>query len=391
MEFVYTTALDKIRKMKSRIKVIPGGSSAGKTFSILPILIDMAARENNLSISVVSESMPHLRRGAMRDFIKIMKMTNRYIDKNWNRSNSIYKFTNGSYIEFFGADDDAKMRGARRNILYVNEGNNIKEEAYTQLAMRTDMDIYIDYNPSHHFWADDLQGDEVEKLVLTYKDNEALPQTVIDFLEAKRELAKTSEYWANWCKVYLDGQLGQLDGVIFQGWKEIDRVPPEAELIGNGMDFGFTNDPTTLISVYRYNGKLIADEVIYQKGLANSDISRLLKQNNVTGIIYADSAEPKSIDELKRYGHLILPAKKGPDSIIHGINLMQEYEILITKRSKNLQNEFNNYSWLKDKDGNPMNIPQDAYNHGIDGFRYLSIMKLGKKPKGSFKIYATSY
>lgn len=384
-QFIYTQAIDKIRRMKARIKVIPGGSSAGKTFAILPILADMCIKTSNLSVSVVSENHPHLRRGAIRDFINIMKMTNRFRANYWNKTNSMYTFPNGSFIEFFGADEPDKLRGARRNVLYVNECNNITEDSYTQLAMRTDGDIFLDYNPSNRFWIEDvIAGPESEVLVLTYKDNEALPQSVIDFLEGKLILAQTSDYWANWCKVYLSGQTGSLEGVVFSNWKEIDNIPEEAVLIGYGMDFGFTNDPSTCIAVYRYNGQLVLDEIFYKKGLGNSEISSILKQENVIGEIYADSAEPKSIDEIKKYGHRVYPTKKGPDSILAGINLLQEQQMLVTKRSHNLKKELTNYSWKKDKNGNTMNVPIDIWNHCIDSIRYLALVKLGKERKTDF-------
>lgn len=386
-KFIYTTAIDKIRKMKARIRVIPGGSSAGKTFAILPILADMCIKTPDLSVSVVSENHPHLRRGAIRDFINIMKMTNRFNPANWNKTNSIYTFSNGSFIEFFGADEPDKLRGARRNVLYVNECNNITEDSYIQLAMRTDGEIFLDYNPSNRFWIEDvIAGPESEVLVLTYKDNQALPSSVVEFLEGKLILAETSDYWANWCKVYLSGQTGSLEGVVFSNWKEIDSLPAEAVLIGYGMDFGFTNDPSTCVAVYRYNGQLILDEIFYKKGLSNSDISSILKQENVTGEIYADSAEPKSIDEIKKYGHRVYPTKKGPDSILAGINLLQEQPMLVTKRSHNLKKELTNYSWKKDKEGNTLNIPVDIWNHAIDAVRYLALVKLGKVRKSSFDI-----
>jgi phage terminase large subunit len=211
MAFKYTKAISKIRKMKARIKVIPGGSSAGKTIAILAILIDKALKNPNTSISVVAESTPHLRRGAIRDLIGILKDTKRFNRQQWHTTNSTYRFLNGSYIEFFSADQGDKLRGARRDILYCNEANMITREAYLELAMRTNEDIYLDYNPTNQFWVKEvLQDDNSELLTLTYKDNSALPQNVIDFLESKRELAKTSEYWTNWCKVYLDGQEGKL-------------------------------------------------------------------------------------------------------------------------------------------------------------------------------------
>tara|TARA_R110002050_G_scaffold74369_1_gene159573 strand:- start:999 stop:2171 length:1173 start_codon:yes stop_codon:yes gene_type:complete len=387
MGFIYTTALDKIRRMTKRIKIIPGGTSAGKTYSILPILIDKCINEENLEVSVVSESIPHLKRGAIKDFLSILKSTNRYNDDQWNISNSKYTFTNGSYVEFFSADSAVKLRGARRNVLYVNECNNITRDAYTQLAMRTSADIYLDYNPTGRFWIKDvMEEEESEILTLTYKDNEALPQTIVDFLESKRILGENSEYWNNWCRVYLDGLEGRLEGVVYDNWDTVDKVPQNASMIGVGMDFGFSNDPTAVVCVYRYNGELIVDEILYKKGLLNSDLADLLKTEDVSCEIIADSAEPKSIAELRKYGFKIRGTKKGKDSIIFGINLLQDYKIKVTKRSKNIISEFTNYEWKKDKEGNPTNIPIDAHNHGMDALRYLAIMKLGKKGGSSFNI-----
>ena len=367
--FTYTTALDKIRKMKSRKKVIQGGTSSGKTWSILPVLIDRAASQPFLEISVVSESIPHLRRGALKDFLKIMRMTNRFIPDNFNKSYLKYTFTNGSYIEFFSVDDESKLRGARRNILYVNEANNVKYDAYLQLAIRTSHDIYIDFNPTHKFWAhtEVLEERDSELIILTYKDNEGLPEVIVKELENNRDKAAHSEYWKNWWRVYGLGLVGVLEGVILEDWDSIDRVPNEARLIGYGMDFGYTNDPTTLIGAYKWNGSIIFDEVIYQKELTNSDIAALLKSNNIRGEIYADSAEPKSIKEISRYGYRILGAKKGRDSISYGLDILRQQKLLITKRSSNLIDELNRYSWKKDRDG--------------------AITKLGNKRSGAtFKI-----
>jgi len=380
-EFQYTTALNKIRHMKSRIKVIQGGTSASKTFSILPILINMACIEK-VSISIVSESHPHLRKGAIRDFINIMNMTNRYIDKHWNRTNSVYTFTNGSYIEFFSADSADKLRGSRRDILFVNECNNITQEAYEQLAMRTAKDIFLDYNPSHKFWVDDvLVSDEAEMIILTYKDNEALSPTIVNYLESKRVLALTSAYWENWCRVYLDGKQGTLEGVIFNNFKKIDKIPTEARLIGCGMDFGYTNDPTTLISVYKYNDEYILDELLFKKGMLNSEIANYIKSNSdiERSIIIADSAEPKSIAEIKAHGIRIKGVKKGKGSILSGISGMQECQYLITKNSTELLKEFERYSWDKDKTGAVTNKPIDIYNHGIDAVRYLTSEMISKR------------
>ena len=388
-KFKYTTAIKKIRKMKARKKVIQGGTSAGKTFGILPILIDKAIKTPLLEISVVSESVPHLRRGALKDFLKIMKITGRFIVTNYNKTHLKYTFSNGSYIEFFSVDDEAKLRGARRNILYVNEANNIVYDAYLQLAIRTNQDIYIDYNPTNRFWAhtEVMKEQDSELLIINYKDNEALDENIVNMLEDNMRKALTSPYWENWWNVYGLGKLGKLEGVVFNDWDEIDKIPENARLIGHGMDFGYTNDPTTLVAVYKLDKSIILDEVIYQKGLSNSDISKLMKTYDVTGEVYADSAEPKSIAEIKRYGHKIKGAKKGRDSINYGISILQDYELIVTKRSTNIKDELSKYTWKKEKDGTTSNQPIDAFNHTIDAIRYLAVSKLGKKHSGrNFRI-----
>jgi phage terminase large subunit len=388
MEFIVTTSIRKLARLKQRIKVVRGGTSAGKTFGILPLLIDKAMREPMLEISVVSESIPHLRRGALKDFLKIMMSLGRYKDDQFNKSTLKYNFQNGSYIEFFSADQPDKLRGARRNILYVNECNNIEFDAYYQMAIRTSGDIWLDYNPASTFWVDKeiLTQPDVDFITLTYLDNEALSDTIIKEIESAKIKALTSTYWANWWQVYGLGQTGSLEGVCITDWNEID-LPTDARILCAGMDFGYTNDPTSLVLMYKYNDAYIFDEVIYKKGLLNSEISNLLKSNNIIDIIYADSAEPKSIAELKSYGHQVLPVSKGKDSITYGISLINQNKIYVTSRSKNLINELRNYIWLTDKSGVKMNKPIDAYNHAIDAMRYAIMSQLENPNKGSYYIY----
>jgi phage terminase large subunit len=384
-KFKYTTALRKIRKMKSRIKVIQGGTSASKTFSILAILIDKAIKQPGLEISVVSETIPHLRRGANRDFLKIMKETGRYIPSNYNKTLLRYDFTNGSYIEFFSADSEEKLRGARRNILYLNEANNINYEAYQQLEIRTDGDIYLDFNPTSTFWAhtEVLVQENSEHLILTYKDNEALSDEIIQSLEMSRTKALTSTYWENWCRVYLDGEIGSVEGTIYSDYMVIDRIPDDARILCYGLDFGFSQDPAALVAIYKYDDNLIIDEVVYRSGVLNSELSSLMKQNNVTGEIFCDSAEPKSIAELKRYGHQVKPVEKGKDSIKFGIQLVQEHRLLITKRSTNILEELSKYMYKKNRNGGYDPEPIDMYNHAMDAMRYGVMMKLGKRKEGT--------
>lgn len=386
--FKRTGAINKILAMTKRKRVIQGGSSAGKTIAILAILIDRAIKTPDLEITVIGATVPHLKGGAMKDFLKIMKQTNRYRNDNWNISNSKYTFGNGSVIEFVNADGD-KAVGPRRDILYVNEANLISFETYTQLAMRTSGDIYLDFNPVNRFWVHDevLTEPDSEMLILTYRDNEGIPEFVLEELLSKRKKEATSDYWKNWCRVYLDGEIGMLEGVIFQNWKTIDSVPEGAKLLGYGMDFGFTNDPTTMIAVYKYDKQLILDEVIYQKGLLNSQIATMIKGMGAkNGPIYADSSEPKSIADIQGYGIGIYSVTKGKDSVKAGIQLMQEYEFLVTKNSVHLIEELTKYEWSKKDPSEPIGI----FNHCIDATRYLVWMMLGSRgsdnPVASFTM-----
>jgi len=374
--FRRTTAITKILSLKRRIKIIQGGTSAGKTFGILPVLIDKATKTAGLEISVVAESIPHLRRGALRDFEKIMKWTGRFFGDRFNKTLLKYEFANGSFIEFFSADDSSKLRGARRDILYINECNNVPFEAYNELAIRTKKEVYLDFNPANEFWVHKELKDEPDSdfIILTYKDNEALDESIVQQIEKNREKASTSAYWANWWKVYGEGQVGSLEGVVFNNWKQIDILPTEAKLIGIGLDFGYTNDPTAIIEVYNYNGTRIINELAYRTGMLNSDIAKVLP-NNVT--IYADSAEPKSIEEIRRYGKTIKPVTKGKDSINYGIDVMQRNNYLVTSNSSNLIKELRSYCWDTDKTGMRLNKPIDHFNHAIDALRYHEMETLG--------------
>ena len=380
-----TTAINKILALKKRIKIIQGGTSAGKTFGILPILIDKAAKKGGLEISVVAESIPHLRRGALRDFLKIMKWTNRYVDERYNKSLLKYEFANGSFIEFFSADDSSKLRGARRDILYVNECNNVNFEAYNELSIRTKHEIYLDFNPANEFWVEEIKEDkEADFIILTYKDNEALDIGIVEQIEKNRLKAETSTYWRNWWKVYGLGELGMLEGVVFSNWKQIDTIPKEARLVGIGLDFGYTNDPTSCIEIYKHNETRILNEIVYQTGLLNSDIAKKLPKDVP---VYADSAEPKSIRTLQLAGITIKGVTKGRDSINYGIDVMQRENYLVTSNSTNLIKELRSYCWDTDKTGKRLNKPIDNYNHAIDAVRYHEMETLGmNKNYGSYNV-----
>jgi phage terminase large subunit len=374
--FKVTTAIRKILALKKRIKIIQGGTSAGKTFGILPILIDKAARHSGLEISVVAETIPHLRRGALKDFLKIMRWTNRYIDANFNKSLLRYEFANGSVIEFFSADDASKLRGARRDVLYINECNNVTFESYNELAIRTKKEVYLDFNPANEFWVHTELKDEPDSdfIILTYLDNEALDQSIIDQIEKNKEKAKTSEYWRNWWNVYGLGLVGSLEGVVFNNWKIVDILPEDARLIGIGLDFGYSVDPTAIVEVYQYNGQRIVNEKVYRTGMLNSDIAKELPKHVV---VYADSAEPKSIEEIRRQGITIKGVTKGKDSINYGIDVMQRQDYLVTANSTNLIKELRGYLWDTDKTGVRLNKPAGGNDHIIDALRYHEMETLG--------------
>lgn len=402
MTFVRTQAINKLKKLNKRIKVIPGGTSAGKTFGILPILIDKAIKTPLLEISIVAESVPHLRRGAMKDFLKILQFTNRFDDKKWNKTNLKYTFGNGSYIEFFSTDQPDRLRGARRDILFINEANNVHWDAYLQLSIRTSQEVWIDFNPSNEFWAHEelLQDEDAEWLTLTYKDNVYKGKSILNkaiVKEIEKGLIKgfhnikaeplfvdnniKSRYWSNWWKVYGLGLLGVLEGVVFSDWSIVDEIPEKAKYIGTGIDFGYTNHPTAIIDCWELDGKYIWDERTYLTGLKNNNIAEILKYHGrlSSDYIYADSAEPKSIDEINAYGFSIEGVEKGADSINFGISILQQEHFQVTKRSVNLINELRRYCWDTDKTGKALNKPIKAFDHAIDAMRYFAMMKFPNK------------
>jgi phage terminase large subunit len=316
-----------------------------------------------------------------------MKWMNKWHENQFNKSLLTYQFLNGSTFEFFSADDSSKLRGARRDVLYINECNNVTFESYNELAIRTKKAIYLDFNPANEFWVHTELKDEQDSdfLILTYKDNEALDNSIVQQIEKNRLKAETSAYWANWWRVYGLGEIGMLEGVIFSNWKTIDILPKEANLIGIGLDFGYTNDPTAIIEIYNYNGQRILNELKYQTGMLNSDIAKELPKHVP---VYADSSEPKSIEEIKRYGITIKGVTKGKDSINYGIDVMQRQEYLVTSNSTNLIKELRAYCWDTDKAGTRLNKPIDTNNHAIDALRYHEMETLGMNSNyGKYHIW----
>ncbi len=303
----------------------------------------------------------------MRDFFNIMESHQYFKDDRWNATDKIYTFETGSQIEFFSADQPSKVRGPRRDRLFLNEANNVPYEAFDQLEVRTKDFVILDWNPTTEFWFyDQVQPlrDDVDHLILTYLDNEGLDPQIVRSIEQRKNNKA-------WWQVYGLGQLGEVETRIFTGWQILDEIPHEARLERYGMDFGYSNDPTAIVAIYYYNGGYIWDEIAFEKGLSNKNIADILK-NVKRSVVIADSAEPKSIDEIKSYGITILPANKGQGSVLQGIQKVQQQQISVTKRSVNIIKEYRNYVWITDKDGRIINEPIDMNNHAMDAGRYAT-------------------
>lgn len=363
----------------NRLIANKGGTRSGKTYSLISMFVTIATTNNKKRvIDIVSESLPHLKRGAINDIEDILSNEGMIegVDYDKNETDHIYTFNTGTKMRFFSADDWGKVKGSRRDILFINECNRIGYEVYRQLSVRTTECIFVDWNPDAEFWYElkGLQGRETTvEIHSTYLNNPFLsPQQI-----AEIESNKDDE---NWWKVYGLGLTGRPIGIIYSRWSQVDEVPQGAKLIGRGLDFGFTNDPTAIVDVYLNDGKLWIDERCYDRGLTNDVIADRLKGKDCD--VVADSAEQKSIQEIYNYGiRKIEPSKKGPDSIRSGIQILQRYEMCVTKRSLNVIRELRNYKWKENKiTGELMNEPIDKYNHALDAIRYVGLNKLAERP-----------
>lgn len=374
------------------IIVSKGGTRSGKTWSNLQFLYAYVTRLNHREvISVVSESLPHLKRGCIRDFKTMLENAGVWEADRWNATDKIYSFSNGSIIEFFGADSSGKVHGAQRDVLFVNECNHISWEIYRQLAIRTKKYIILDYNPTSRFWVDDniLPKSNAQLIHSTYKDNKYLSATQVAEIESNKGDA-------NWWRVYGLGETGSTEGLIYSNWDIIEDFPTTFKRLLVGIDFGFTNDPTAIVSVALSGGELYIDEIAYLKGLDNAKIARLLMNagfSSSTSIV-CDSAEPKSIAEINAYGLAAVPVRKTPDSINSGIQILQRYKMHVTKRSVGIIEELRNYSWKQDINGRWLNVPRDMYNHALDAVRYVALTYLMAAPaphKARIKVTTGNY
>lgn len=396
-KYKYTKAYFKILDLimnnpDENVFVIKGGQGASKTISILELIIQ-ALLNSEKEATVLSSELSKMKRTVIRDYKKICKdwgiLSN---ETDFNKSESKHEFANDSYIDFLGADVTDLGKGFRRDILYINEANKLSIEAAIQFISRAKLTI-IDYNPDSIFWGEEFINDK-NHLTLTFEDNEELPESEVraildyknkgfkntdlpfDFLFEETNVK--SKYWANKWKVYGLGLVGSLDGIVFDNWEECESIPENAQSICAGLDFGFTNDPTACVDVYKMDNCLYVDELLYQTRLTNPEIASKLIPIIGKKTIVCDSAEPKSIAELKSHGMNPEPAEKGADSIRASIEILLQYKIYVTKRSENLIKELGEYQWLKDKDGKSLNEPSDSNNHAIDALRYVALNKINK-------------
>ena len=380
-----TTAQRKIARLRKRIRIVQGGTSSSKTFSILPLLINYATTHPNSEISIVSESVPHLKRGVIRDFKKIMEWSNNWFSENYNRQAMTYTFGNGSWIEFFSADNPSKLRGSRRQILFINECNNVDFESYQQLAIRTSKFIYLDFNPTAEFWVNtELEGDpDAEKIILTWKDNEAAPKAAVDeILKAKRKGESGNKFYLNWFRVYGLGKIGRLTGAVYENW-ELGAFQTIGKTV-LGQDFGFSADPSTLLktNIDKKNKVIYVQECFYLPKLTASQLGDLNQKHAGKDLIIADSADPRLIDSLKQYCNIV-PAIKGQGSIVYGIAMIQDYKLVIDPDSKNLINELRNYVWLEKKSQTPIS----KFDHLLDALRYSVSYQLANPNSGEYHIW----
>ena len=369
------------------IVINQGGTSSGKTYSILQVLIQILAEQPNKVGTVVGRDIPNLKVGAIRDFKNIWRSMPEHerIIKRYNGTDNYAEFYNGSILEFKSFGDEHDARGSRRDYAFLNEANGITWAIADQVMARTRVRTFIDFNPASSFWAHEeimakLPKSEWMFIRSTYKHNPFLSDKIIRHIENWQQ---SDPY--KW-EVYGLGQIGRLEGTVYNNWQVCDAIPEDAKLLAHGLDFGFSVDPAALIAVYRYDGELYVDELLYETGLINADIIAKLPQLGVakSDLIICDSAEPKSIEELKRAGYYAKGVGKGSDSVRMGIDLLKQFRVNVSRHSSNLQEEFRNYIYQIDRSGKKTK-PIDSYNHALDALRYVALEKLtNKKP---FKVW----
>ena len=373
-----------VKECKSKIQVHQGGTRSGKTYSILTALIELCHKNSGLVITICRKTFPALRATAMRDFFEILNREEIYNPDLHNKSDATYQLW-GNMVEFISIDQPQKVRGRKRDVLFINEANEINLEDWRQLLLRTTGKVLIDYNPSDEFhWIYDevIPREDAAFFQTTYKDNPFLPESVV--MEIERFKEADENFW----RVYGLGERGASQATVFTHWKEIDQIPNEYKLLNLGLDFGYTADPTAIVRVYTDGHGFAVDELCYATRLTNSDISKVLRDSGVTrsDVIICDSAEPKSIDEIHAHGFNTHGARKGKDSVKNGIQFLHSRPLLVTARSVNVIKELRNYKWKEDKNGKQLNEPVDSFNHAIDAMRYAITFNQTNPNFGSYAI-----
>lgn len=357
-----------------------GSSRSSKTYNILIWLIVYCLSHHKTRLSIVRATLPALKGSVFIDFKEILYKLNVFDESCLNKSEMIYTFPNGSWVEFFSTDSEQKLRGRKRDILYVNEANELKFIEFQQLKMRTTQFTIVDYNPSFSddHWLCALNKDSrTYHFISTYKDNPFLEQTIIEEIESLQH--KNKSLW----QVYGLGQQAMIEGLIFEKVTLIDEIPIWAKKRFIGLDFGFTHDPTAIVEVAFLDNKVYIDEICYQTQMLTTDIIEALRPYRNYKII-SESADPRLVKEIKNADYSIVAVTKGQGSVMEGLTKMLEYEICITRRSENIIKEFKNYTYAQNKDGAFLNVPIDAFNHAIDATRYVfleEILGRNRKPK----------
>ncbi len=371
-------------RSSKRITVQQGGTRSGKTYNIILWLIFHYSVNNKGSvITICRKTFPSLRASVMRDFFQILREHNIYLEEFHNKSSNEYHL-NGNLVEFISLDQPQKIRGRKRNLLFINEANELYYEDWQQLIFRTEGKVIIDYNPSETFhWIYDkvIPRDDCDFYQTTYLDNPFLNETIVSEIERLKDT--DNDYW----RIYGLGERGTNRAAVFQ-YQIVDEVPEDADLVSTGLDFGFTNDPTAIVRIYKKGDNLYVKELLYKTNLTNTDISECLRGLGFSrqDEIWADSAEPKSIEELHRMGWNIKPAVKGADSVMAGIDVLKRHRIHLMRSDLNVIKEFQNYKWMDDKNGNLLNRPVDAFNHAIDATRYATFNRLSRPNYGRYAI-----
>ena len=367
-----------------RICVLQGGTRSSKSYSAVQYLITKALEEPGILISIVRKSFPSLRISTLRDFRSILQSWDIWDENSWYASENSYTFDNGSSIEFLSVQDSERRKGTKRDYLFCDEANELNYEDYFQLSIRTTDKVILAYNPSfatnHWIYTQVITHPEAQRFISTYRDNPFLDERIVDEIE---RLADTSP---SYYKIYGLGQEGVVEGLIFDNIEIIKELPEEAELLGYGMDFGYSNDPTALVAMFKSAEGIIFDEVTYMKGLLSNQIANFCRAAyDLYGRaeIIADSADPRLIEEIFRTGINIKPCIKGPDSILSGIDIMKQHKLFITKQSENIIDEFYSYVYAKDKNNVALNTPEGGYDHAIDACRYIASWKLSNKRRSA--------